>query len=85
MADQGLSANPVITAMDTPAKPAAKAVELDAGDLVGHGSAYCPNPKMALWSEHPRVYIELGKTGQGQCPYCGTVYRLKPGSAAHGH
>jgi len=62
------------------------AVELTAKDLQGHGVVFCPNPKMALWSGHPRVFIDVATAGEGRCPYCGTVYRLKAGevlSAAH--
>ena len=54
-------------------------------DLQGHGSTYCPNPKMTLWNQHPRVFIDVATTGEGRCPYCGTVYRLKAGEHLHGH
>ncbi len=61
-------------------------VELTAKDLLGPGAVACPNPKMALWSNHPRVFIEVATTGQGQCPYCGTLYRMKAGEQLHsGH
>jgi len=60
-------------------------VELSAADLVGPGVVFCPNPKMALWSNHPKVFIDVVKTGEGKCPYCGTVYRLKAGEHVHGH
>lgn len=61
-------------------------VELAAAELVGPGVAFCPNPRMALWSNHPRVYIDVATTGEGRCPYCGTVYRLKAGERVHaGH
>jgi uncharacterized Zn-finger protein len=62
------------------------AVEVTAKDLQGHGVVFCPNPKMPLWSGHPRVYIDVATTGEGRCPYCGTLYRLKAGevlSASH--
>ncbi len=65
-------------------QPPKALVELAASDLVGHGSTFCPNPKMTLWNQHPKVYIDVGTTGEGRCPYCGTVYRLKPGVSAHG-
>ncbi|TFW04743.1 zinc-finger domain-containing protein [Oxalobacteraceae bacterium OM1] len=55
-------------------------VELDEKDL----PAYCPNPAMPIWSTHPRVYLDLGDHGTGKCPYCGTVYKLKPGAIAKG-
>jgi len=61
-------------------------VELAAADLLGPGVTYCPNPKMPLWSHHPRVYINIEASGEGRCAYCGTVYRLKAGEhVAHPH
>jgi len=56
-------------------------VELDADDLPAH----CPNPKMSIWSSHPRVFIDITHEGKGQCPYCGTVYALKPGAVVRPH
>ena len=56
-------------------------VELDGKDL----PAFCPNPKMALWNHHPRVYLDVAPTGEAMCPYCGTRYRLKPGSVIRAH
>jgi uncharacterized Zn-finger protein len=67
--------------MSAPPQPAAS-VEVAAADLVGHGAIFCPNPKMPLWSGHPRVFIDVATTGQGQCPYCGTLYRLRAGEKA---
>jgi len=63
-------------------KPVA-VVEVTAKDLQGSAVVFCPNPKMALWSNHPRVYIDVASTGEGKCPYCGTVYRLKAGEKLH--
>jgi uncharacterized Zn-finger protein len=60
-------------------------VELAAKDLVGPGVTFCPNPKMALWSNHPKVFIDVATSGEGKCPYCGTVYRLKAGERAGAH
>lgn len=57
------------------------AVELSARDL----PAYCPNPQMPLWNHHPRVYLDVGTTGIARCPYCGTLYRLKPGETVKAH
>lgn len=37
----------------------------------------CPMPDMALWSEHPRVFLAIEKTGKATCPYCSTQYILK--------
>ncbi len=61
-------------------------VELAAADLVGPGVTFCPNPRMPLWSGHPRVFIDVVTSGEGWCPYCGTLYRLKAGEKVHaGH
>ena len=61
-------------------------VEVTAKDLQGPGVVFCPNPKMPLWSGHPRVFIDVASTGEGKCPYCGTVYKLKAGEVVgHGH
>ena len=38
-------------------------VELSAADLQGPGVVFCPNPKMPLWSNHPRVFIDVPSTG----------------------
>ncbi|RCS56734.1 zinc-finger domain-containing protein [Parvibium lacunae] len=46
---------------------------------------YCPNPAMPIWCSHPKVFLDVSKTGQAKCPYCGTVYTLKAGVAVHGH
>jgi len=64
------------------------AVELLASDLNPQGGMHCPSPQaaMALWNSHPKVYLDVAHTGQAQCPYCGTVYRLKAGEhLASGH
>jgi uncharacterized Zn-finger protein len=81
MAERG-----VTTMSATSEKPVA-VVELGASDLKGGGVTYCPNPKMTLWNQHPRVFIDVAGTGEGRCPYCGTVYRLRAGEApaSHGH
>jgi len=60
-------------------------VELSAAELQGPGVVFCPNPKMALWSNHPKVFIDVATTGEGRCAYCGTVYRLRAGEKVHGH
>ena len=61
-------------------------VEVLAKDVQGGGVVFCPNPKMAQWSTHPKVYVNLSHDGEGRCPYCGTVYRLKAGETlGHGH
>ena len=60
-------------------------VEVTARDLIGPGVVACPNPKMPLWCNHPKVFIDVGTEGLGACPYCGTQYRLRPGEAARHH
>ena len=62
-------------------------IELLAKDLNGHGGVFCPNPKadMKLWNSHPKVYVDVAKTGEAKCPYCGTVYKLAAGEHVGGH
>ena len=59
-------------------------VEVTAKDCNDNGTVFCPNPKMALWSTHPKVFIDLTHDGQGRCPYCGTAYKLKAGEVLGG-
>ena len=56
-------------------------IELLASDLNGQGGVYCPSAKahMQIYSSHPKVYLDVARTGQAKCPYCGTVYALKAG------
>jgi uncharacterized Zn-finger protein len=68
----------------SPATGAAGAVEVTEAELHGHGVVFCPNPKMALWSTHPRVFLDIAASGEAKCPYCGTLYRLRAGAAALG-
>jgi len=56
-------------------------IEVGPDDLPLH----CPTPSMALWSAHPRVFLDIAHTGTILCPYCGTRYQLRPGSVIHGH
>ena len=61
-------------------------VELAAAELSGSGVTFCPNPRMPLWSTHPKVFLDVATTGEGRCPYCGTLSRLKAGETLHpGH
>jgi len=63
-------------------------IELLAQELNPQGGVFCPAPKahMQLWNNHPRVFLDVGRTGEAKCPYCGTVYRLKAGEHfGHGH
>ena len=62
-------------------------VELLAKDLNAQGGVFCPNPKadMKIWNSHPKVYLDVGHTGQAKCPYCGAEYMLKAGEHVAGH
>jgi len=73
------------TTMNDPKARSAASVEVTAKDVQGPGVIFCPNPKMPLRSNHPRVYIDVVTTGAGKCPYCGTEYHLKAGEVVHGH
>ena len=66
---------------------ASNTIELAAKDLNREGGVYCPNPlaKMELWNAHPRVFLNVARTGQAACPYCGTHYQLKAGEHVAGH
>ena len=61
-------------------------IELLAKDLNDQGGVFCPSAlaDMKLWNMHPKVYLDVGRTGRAKCPYCGTVYELKAGETAHG-
>ncbi len=62
--------------------------EILAKDLNLQGGVYCPSPlaNMKIWDGHPKVYLDVGRTGEAKCPYCGTVYKLKEGEHfAGGH
>ena len=63
---------------------AASVVELTAADLVGPGVIACPHPRMPLWSNHPKVFIDVHTIGKGRCPYCGTTFRLADGEKRPG-
>ncbi|OYY52710.1 MAG: hypothetical protein B7Y54_05880 [Polaromonas sp. 35-63-240] len=46
-----------------------------------------PSPKahMKIWNSHPKVYLDVARTGMAKCPYCGTEYRLKAGEQVGDH
>jgi uncharacterized Zn-finger protein len=56
-------------------------VELTAHDLPLH----CPQASSPLWARHPRVYLDVTKTGEVKCPYCGTHYVFKGELPKGGH
>lgn len=64
--------------------PTPTTVELTAQDLNAHGGVFCPSPLagMQVWNTHPRVFLDVARTGEARCPYCGTAYRLKAGEVA---
>ena len=50
-------------------------------DLDHRGAVFCPTKKnqesdTIAWGGHPRVYLDVAKTGQAKCPYCGNLFRL---------
>jgi uncharacterized Zn-finger protein len=61
--------------------PRDDAIVVEAKDL----PVFCPNPRMPLWSSHPRVFLDIEETGRASCPYCGTRYRLAGGPRKGGH
>lgn len=55
-------------------------IEVTANDL----PLACPRPEDPLWSQHPRVYLDVVKTGAADCPYCGNHFELV-GDVPKGH
>jgi uncharacterized Zn-finger protein len=62
-------------------------IELSAKDLNSNGGVFCPSPAagMKIWNNHPRIYLDVARTGEAKCAYCGTVYKLKAGERFGGH
>jgi len=44
----------------------------------------CPTLSTPVWNLHPRVFLDVAKSGELLCPYCGTHYVYK-GAAPKGH
>ncbi|KYC29156.1 conserved protein of unknown function [Sterolibacterium denitrificans] len=61
-------------------KDAARRLDVTAADLPLH----CPLPDSPLWSRHPRVFLDVLKTGTATCPYCSTEYAFT-GERPKGH
>ena len=40
---------------------------------------HCPPKSAPLWSQHPRVFLDVEDTGEILCPYCSTLYVLEGG------
>ena len=36
----------------------------------------CPTKDADTWNQHPKVYLDLSKTGEATCQYCGAAYIL---------
>jgi len=70
----------VSAAGEPKARDAGRTVELTAADLPLH----CPTPGTPVWKMHPRVFLDVARTGEVLCPYCGARYVLK-GGAPRGH
>jgi uncharacterized Zn-finger protein len=62
-------------------------IELSAKQLNAQGGIHCPSPVagMTVQDTHPRVYLDVARTGEAKCPYCGRVYALKAGEHVAGH
>jgi uncharacterized Zn-finger protein len=55
-------------------------VEVGMNDLPLH----CPTPQTPVWSQHPRVFLDVAEEGEVRCPYCSTLYVYK-GEKPKGH
>ena len=58
-----------------------KTVEVTAHDLPLH----CPMPNAPLWNQHPRVFLDVLKTGEVTCPYCSAHYVFAGEAPKGGH
>ena len=64
--------------VETTDKP--HAIIVSAKDLPLH----CPPPGAPLWARHPRVFLDVLKTGEAVCPYCSAHYVFN-GERPKGH
>ena len=55
--------------------------EVTAQDLPLH----CPRGDAPLWARHPRVFLDVTKTGEATCPYCSAHYVLTGELPKHHH
>ena len=46
---------------------------------------FCPPKTAPLWSQHPRVFLDVEAEGEILCPYCSTHYVLEGGPRKGGH
>jgi uncharacterized Zn-finger protein len=70
-----------LTAMNDNSGRAPSHIEVTDKDLPLH----CPTPAMMLWAAHPRVFLDIERTGEAMCPYCGTRFTYKGEGARGGH
>jgi uncharacterized Zn-finger protein len=61
-------------------------IQLKPSDLNAQGGIFCPShlAGMKQWDTHPKVYLDVTKSGSAKCPYCGTVYEVH-GAISHAH
>lgn len=45
----------------------------------------CPVPGEKVQALHPRVFLDVERTGDATCPYCNTRYVLTDQKAESGH
>lgn len=45
---------------------------------------HCPPADAPLWARHPRVFLDVLKTGSAVCPYCSAQYQFT-GEHPKGH
>lgn len=45
----------------------------------------CPRTGDPVQFSHPRVYLDILNTGEAECPYCATLYRLRAGEHLDDH
>jgi len=64
----------------SPIDETVREVEVTAHDL----PLACPRKGSPLWARHPRVFLDVSKSGEAVCPYCGTKYRFT-GEKPKGH
>lgn len=54
-------------------------IEINEKDLPLH----CPRADAPLWSQHPRVFLDIAHSGEAVCPYCSAKYVFKGELPAH--
>ena len=75
-----MTASHAIAPMNDDARAPAP-IEVSDKDLPLH----CPTPEMMLWNAHPRVFLDIERSGVAMCPYCGNRYVYKGEGVRRGH